>query len=316
MEYKDYYKILGVDKKAPAADIKKAYRKLAVQYHPDKNPGNKEAEEKFKLVNEANEVLGDPEKRKKYDELGENWGRFQQTGQGQPGGGFDWSAYGGQPGGNYYYEGDINDMFGNDKGNGFSDFFETFFGRQSNRQKSQRHFKGQDYESEMEITLEEAYQGTSRIIQVHNERLRITVKPGAYDGQVLRIKGKGATGSTDQHRGDLYVRIRQKPHPVFNRRNDDLYANQNISLYTAVLGGDVLVNTLSGTVKAKIQAGTQNGKAIRIKGKGMPAYDVVEKHGDLYLQLVVLIPEKLSREERQLFEQLKKLQENEQVKQN
>jgi curved DNA-binding protein len=298
MEYKDYYKVLGVDKKASEADIKKVYRKLAVQYHPDKNQGNKEAEEKFKQINEAYEVLGDPEKRKKYDELGENWNQFQ------PGGGYSQS----RQGRSYQYEGDINDLFGG--GSGFSDFFETFFGRSSGRktgQRSQQHFKGQDYEAEMEITLEEAYNGTSRIIQVHNEKLRITVKPGAYDGQLLRIKGKGAEGSSTEHRGDLYARVKIKPHATFNRKGDDLYTNQFIDLYTGVLGGDALVNSISGTVKVKIPAGTQNGKSIRIKGKGMPVYNATDKFGDLYVQLLITIPDKLTKEEKQLFEQLKQL---------
>jgi curved DNA-binding protein len=319
MEYKDYYKILGVDKKATEDQIKRAYRKLAVQYHPDKNPGNKEAEEKFKLVNEANEVLGDPEKRKKYDELGENWNRFQQSGQGgQPGysgGGFDWSAFGGNQGGPYY-----EDMFGSGGGgNGFSDFFEAFFGRGSRQragQQSSQHFKGGDYEAEVEITLEEAYKGTTRIIRVHEEKLRITIKPGAYDGQILRIKGKGASGSSEKHRGDLYVRIRMAPHPVYTRKGDDLYATQNIDLYTAVLAGETLVRTLSGTVKVKTPAGTQNGTTIRIKGKGMPLSHKSEQFGDLYLQLHVIIPSSLTEKEVQLFEQLRKLQTEKEVKQN
>jgi curved DNA-binding protein len=318
MEYKDYYKILGVDKKASQADIKKAYRKLAVQYHPDKTQGNKEAEEKFKLVNEAHEVLGDEEKRKKYDELGENWNRFQQSGQGQPGGGWSPFGGGGQPGGSYHYEGDMNDFFGGkgNGGSGFSDFFEQFFGGGTGRQGRQQHFKGQDYEAEMEITLGEAYQGTSRIIKVHDERLRITVKPGAYDGQLLRIKGKGAHGSTEQHRGDLYVRVRIKADPTFHRRGDDLYATQPVDLGTAVLGGDALVTTLSGQIKVKIAAGTQNGATIRIKGKGMPVNNTTDKFGDLYLQIQVLIPDKLSKEEKQLFEQLRKLSKEKQVNQN
>lgn len=319
MEYKDYYKILGVDKKASQDQIKKAYRKLAVQYHPDKNPGNKEAEEKFKLINEANEVIGDPEKRKKYDELGENWNRFQQSGQGgQQGGGFDWSSFGGQGGGTYYTESDVNDMFGSQGGNGFSDFFEAFFGRGSRQRAGQQqsHFKGGDYEAETEVSLEEAYKGTSRIIQVHNEKLRITIRPGAYDGQLLRIKGKGAEGSSDKYRGDLYVRIRLRPHPIFTRRGDDLYATQIIDLYTAVLGGDVYVNTLGGKVKVKTPAGTQNGATIRIRGKGMPKSDAPEQAGDLYLQWQVNIPANLSEKEKQLFEQLRKLQAEQQVKQN
>ena len=311
MEYKDYYKILGVDKSASQDEIKKSYRKLARQYHPDKNPGNKEAEEKFKLVNEANEVLGDPEKRKKYDELGQNWNRFGQAGA-------EYAQQ--QGGGQYHYEGDLSDLFGNG-GSGFSDFFETFFGSSSrqgtrSRTRGRSEYVGQDYQAKLEITLDEAYHGTSRIIQVHEERLRITTKPGAYEGQVLRIKGKGAQGSSPKNRGDLYVQIHVKPHANFNRKNDDLYANLTIDLYTAVLGGDSIVNTLSGAIKVTIMAGTQNGKLIRIKGKGMPVYDRTGNFGDLYLQINVQIPEQLSKDERNLFEQLRKLNSGRKVKQN
>lgn len=311
MEYKDYYKILGVDKKATEAEIKKAYRKLAVQYHPDKNPGNKEAEDKFKLINEAHEVIGDPEKRKKYDELGENWNKFGQQGAG------DWSSAfegGGGKGRSYQYQGDMNDLFG--EGNGFSDFFETFFGRSGGRRAGQQaHFKGQDYETEMEISLEEAFQGASRIIHVGEEKLRISVKPGAYDGQLLRIKGKGAAGSSSQHRGDLYVRIRVKPNAIFHRKGDDLQLTQVVDLYSAVLGGDVLVKSISGTVKMKIPSGTQNGKTFRIKGKGMPVYDRSDQFGDLYVQIQVALPKSLGKEEKHLFEQLKQLQQGKSVNQ-
>jgi curved DNA-binding protein len=302
MEYKDYYKTLGIDKKATAAEIKKAYRKLAVQYHPDKNPGNKEAEDKFKLINEAYEVIGDTEKRKKYDELGENWNRFGQQGAG------DWSSsYGGGQGRSYQYEGDFKDIFGG--GNGFSDFFETFFGGGGRKKAGQQtHFRGHDYEAEMEITLEEAYQGTNRIIQVGDEKLRISVKPGAYDGQLLRIKGKGAAGSSSQHRGDLYVRIRVKPHDKFHRKGDDLHTIQAVDIYTAVLGGDLVVKAITGMVKMKIPAATQNGKTFRIKGKGLPVYDKAGQFGDLYVQVQVALPQNLTKEEKQLFEQLKQLQ--------
>ena len=304
MEYKDYYKTLGVDKKATDGEIKKAYRKLAVQYHPDKNPGNKEAEDKFKLINEAHEVLGDPEKRKKYDELGENWNKFGQQGAG------DWSSgFGGAAGSRrgQQYQGDFKDLFG--EGNGFSDFFETFFGRGGGKRSGQQsHFKGQDYEAEMDISLEEAFQGTGRIINVGTEKLRITVKPGAYDGQLLRIKGKGAVGSSNQHRGDLYVRVRIRENDFFLRKGDDLYMTQPVDLYSAVLGGDVLVKSISGTVKMKLPSGTQNGKTFRIKGKGMPVYDKSEQFGDLYVQIEVALPKTLGKEEKQLFEQLKQLQ--------
>jgi curved DNA-binding protein len=313
MEYKDYYKILGVDKKASQADIKKAYRKLAVQYHPDKNVGNKEAEEKFKQINEANEVLGDPEKRKKYDELGENWNQYQQPGN-------DWSG-GGQQGRRYQYEGDFSDIFGRD-GGGFSDFFDAFFGKGTGRNTGGRRsqadaqYKGQDFEAELGITLEEAHHGTSRVIQVGDEKLRITIKPGVYDGQLLRVKGKGGEGSNNKSRGDLYARIKILAHAIFTRKNDDLYATQNIDLSTAVLGGEVMVNTIGGTIKVTIPAGTQNGKTIRIKGKGMPVNDAADKFGDLYLQLHVTIPTNLTEQEKQLFEQLRKLQLEKQMKQN
>lgn len=293
MEYRDYYQILGVDKKASADDIKKAFRKLAVKYHPDKNPGNKEAEEKFKQANEANEVLSDPEKRKKYDTLGENWNKYQDAGAGRPGGN--------------NYGGDFNDIFG---ASGFSDFFDTFFGggstgtRSKTRNARQHTVKGQNYETEMSITLEEAAAGTSRLIQLENEKLRITTKPGAYDGQQLRVKGKGGRGSSEAHHGDLYVRIRVQPHPFFERRSDDLYLQQKIDLYTAVLGGEIIISTLTGKIKIKIQPGTQNGKTIRVKGKGMPVYGTAN-FGDLFVVLQTTIPETLTEEQKTLFEQLK-----------
>ena len=291
MEYKDYYKVLGVDKKASPADIKKAYRTLAVKHHPDKNQGNKAAEEKFKLANEANEVLSNPEKRKKYDELGDNWQQYEQghnQAKGNPfnrAGGYD----GGEP-------------FGSQSD--FSDFFEQFFGGRSNSAKPQNR-KGHDYETEMEISLEEAFHGTHRIIQLENEKLRITTKPGAYTDQLLRIKGKGALGSNEQHRGDLFVRIKVKQHPQFIRKGDDLYNTFNIDLYSSVLGGEIIVNTLSGQVKVKIESGTQNGKTVRLKGKGMPRHENPTTYGDLYIQLQVQIPDKLTDKQRELFKQLK-----------
>ena len=299
MDYKDYYKILGVDKKASQDEIKKAYRVLAVKHHPDKNPDNKVAEEQFKLANEANEVLGNSEKRKKYDELGENWQQYEKQGnqQGE-------NPFGDNQGGRYRYESNGNDDFGGQTD--FSDFFEQFFsggarnggGRTQNR-------KGGDYETEMEITLEEAYQGTSRTIQVEGEKLRITTKPGSYNDQRLRIKNKGAKGSSEDNRGDLFVKIKVKNHPDFIRKGDDLYHTQSVDLYTAVLGGEVLVSTLSGQVKIKIAEGTQNGKSIRLKGKGMVIYDKKDVFGDFYLEIKVQIPDKLTDKQRDLFEQLK-----------
>ena len=286
-------------KDASADEIKKAFRRLAVQHHPDKEGGD---EAKFKEINEAYEVLGNAEKRKKYDELGENWRQYENAGAGQGN-----RRRGNGQGGPFSYEGDFSDMFGQGGPSGFSDFFEQFFGggtRAGGRQGGRADFKGQDYESEMEITLEEAYHGTNRLIQLENEKLRINTKPGAYEDQLLRIKGKGGRGSKDHH-GDLYVRIRVMPHPQFIRKGEDLHTSQTIDLYTAVLGGSTIVNTLSGQLKVKIPAGTQIGKIIRLKGQGMPIYGKSNMFGDLYVQLQVHLPEALTDKQRQLFEQLK-----------
>ena len=216
MDYKDYYKILGVAKTASPEEIKKAYRKLAVKYHPDKNPDNKQAEESFKLANEANGVLGNIEKRKKYDELGENWQQYERQEKQSNG-----SPFGGQN----YTQQDGNNPFGEQAD--FSDFFEQFFaGRNRGNGKPQSR-KGGDYETQMEITLEEAYQGTSRIIDVENEKLRITTKPVNQNDQQLLIKNKGAQGLGDGQRGDLFVRIKVKTHPLFARKGDNLYFIRN-----------------------------------------------------------------------------------------
>ncbi|MCP9769874.1 J domain-containing protein [Lacihabitans sp. LS3-19] len=292
MEYKDYYKTLGIDKKASQDEIKKAFRKLAVKYHPDKNPDDKIAEAQFKLINEANGVLSDPEKRKKYDELGENWQQYEQYGKQQGGNPFGGNGrqYAGNTGG-----------FSND--GDFSDFFEQFFG--SGGRQRPRNRKGGDYETEMTISLDEAYKGTSRIINVESEKLRISTKPGAYTDQLLKIAGKGAKGSTAALRGDLYVRIKVQDKVPFQRRGDNLYVSQNVSVYDAVLGGEILAETMTGKVKMKIEAGTQNGKTLRLKGKGMPVYGKEGNFGDLYVQIQVLIPDKLTETQKELFEKLK-----------
>ena len=305
MDYKDYYKILGVDKKASQDEIKKAYRKLAVKYHPDKNPGDEAAEEKFKEINEANEVLGDPEKRQKYDELGENWQHFQQGG-GQ-GSGFDWSQWQQQPGGGrYYYEGGASD-FGDE---GFSDFFENIFGGMGGRggQRRRAQGKGQDYEANMEITLEEAYHGTSRILQLQNQKIRINTKPGTQDGQKLRIKGKGAPGFNGGPAGDLFINVSVLPHSLYQRKGNDLIQKINVDLFTAVLGGKTEINTFSGPVKVTIPQGTQNDKTLRIKGKGMPLYGKKDQFGSMLVKININIPSNLSEEQKELFEKLRALE--------
>jgi curved DNA-binding protein len=301
MDYKDYYKMLGVEKSASQADIKKAYRALAKKYHPDKNKGDKAAEEKFKDVSEAYEVLGDEAKRKQYDELGANWRHFQQQG-GDP--------FRGQRGGRgTYYEGDASEMFG---GSGFSDFFEQFFGGGFAQQTGDfrgraRTTKGQDYEGEMSITLQEAYTGTARLLTVNGQQLRITTKPGVADGQVLKIKGKGGPAAGGGAPGDLYIRVLVQPFPGFDRQGDDLHTQLNIDMYTAILGGDAQVSTLTGKLKLKIPPGTQNGKTLRLRGKGMPVYGKPDQHGDLYVKIEVQLPVHLSEEERSLMLQLRDL---------
>ncbi|MBC5991674.1 DnaJ C-terminal domain-containing protein [Pontibacter cellulosilyticus] len=302
MEYKDYYKILGVEKSASQADIKKAYRALAKKYHPDKNKGDQAAENKFKDISEAYEVLGDKDKRAQYDQLGANWRQFQQGGG--PAGG-SYQSYGGG-----FSQQDINDMFGGSGGGGgFSDFFQQFFGGgggfgQAAGGRTRTH-RGQDYQAEMEITLEEAYSGTSRLINTDQQQLRITTKPGVADGQTLRIKGKGGPAAGGGQSGDLYIKVLIRPHPKFDRKGDDLYTDLNLDMYTAILGGETHVNTMSGTIKLKIPAGTQNGKTLRLRGKGMPHYGKPDQHGDLYVKINVMLPTQLNNEERNLLEKLR-----------
>jgi curved DNA-binding protein len=307
MEYKDYYKILGVDKNATPKDIKKAYRKLAAKYHPDKTKGDKTAEEKFKEVNEANEVLSDPEKREKYDTLGANWQAYEQAGG-------DWRQYAQQqPGGQntYYYEGDPSEFFGGHAGDdGFSSFFEQFFGSRSKggfgggRQRTSRSFNGGDIEAELPITLLEAYQGGKRTFELNGQKLRITIKPGSYDGQKLRIKGKGQPGVNGGAKGDLYIKLRVQPDARFERKGNDLWVTKTIDLYTAILGGKIEIPTLTGSVKMNIPKGTDNGKTLRLKGKGMPI-NGTKSFGDLMVKIKVVLPKNLSKEEEELFEILK-----------
>lgn len=302
MEYKDYYKILGVDKKASQDDIKKAYRKLALKYHPDKNPDNKSAEEKFKDIGEAYEVLKDTEKRQKYDQLGANWKHYQQAG-------FDPSAhgfYGGQPGGSYRYEfhGDPSEMFG---GSGFSDFFESFFGRSRSGFQGfgnyDQEIPGSDLAGEISITLHEAYFGAERIVDLGNEKIRVKIKPGAYDGLKLRIKGKGQQGTSGKS-GNLYLTIRLQSHNLYQRKGDDLLMEKSIDVFTAMLGGKQKIKTFTGEVNINIPEGTQNGKNLRLKGKGMPKYNK-SGFGDLIIKLKVQLPKKISKEQKELINKLK-----------
>jgi len=290
MEFKDYYKILGVSKTATTEDIKKAYRKLAVKYHPDKNQGNKAAEEKFKEANEANDVLSDPEKRKKYDELGDNWKSYQGGGNPFPNQGFNTGSRQ-----RYSSREDDDDRF--------SDFFEAIFGNRFGGGRGRS--KGDDYKTNVTISLEEAYMGTARLLEVNGEKLQMKFKPGTADQHNLRIKGKGGPASNGGERGDIYVTVHISPHGYFERKGDDLYCEIAVDLYTAILGGKTTVNTLKGPIQINIPKETENGKVLRLKGLGMPVYANANDFGDIYAKVKLVLPKNLSKEEIDLFQQLK-----------
>ncbi|TGE14278.1 DnaJ C-terminal domain-containing protein [Hymenobacter elongatus] len=302
MDYKDYYKTLGVDKTATTDQIKKAYRKLARQHHPDVNPNDPTAERKFKEVNEANEVLSDEAKRRKYDQLGADWQRYQQTGsaggRGGRGGGFDWSQY--TQGG-----GGANDPFG---GADFSDFFSSIFGDASGRAGgSPRPAAGQDYQAELELTLADAYHGGPRTLTVNDKKLRLTIQPGVEDGQTIRLRDQGTPGRNGGPSGSLFITIRLQPDARYTRTGSDLTMEVPVSIYKALLGGEQVVDTISGPVKIMIKPETQNGTRLRLRGKGFPVYKQADQHGDLYLRLTLTLPQNLTDEEKALIQQLAEL---------
>lgn len=335
MEYRDYYDILGVDKDADQDEVRRAFRRLARKHHPDLNPNDPEAEERFKEINEAYEVLSDPEKRRKYDRLGANWDRYQQTG-GQPGG-FNWGEWttGGPGSGGaqrvYVRQGrpeDLEDLFGG--GSPFSDFFTQIFGGMGGgaaprtapggvgqagatrtgaypggfeyEVQAQR---GRDYEQEVDISLREAYNGTSRILQRDGRRLSISIPPGAHTGTRVRVAGEGGAGAAGGEAGDLYLRVKVQSDPQFEREGDDLRVTVPLDLYTAILGGETRVPTMDGSVMLNIPPGTQNGQVFRLRGKGMPKLRNREDHGDLYAEADVQLPTDLTSRQRELFEQLR-----------
>jgi curved DNA-binding protein len=321
MEYKDYYKILGVDRGASEKDVKRAYRRLARQFHPDVNPDDKRAEERFKEINEAHEVLSDPEKRAKYDQLGASWRQWQHTGH-DPGQ-FDWSQwFGGAPGGvRVEWGGDLGDLFGGAGADLFSDFFRGLFGGMGGtgrtrtadapfgRTTSQRTQRGQDLEAPVEITLEEALHGTIRVLEREGRRIRVKIPPGARSGTKVRVAGKGSSGRGGGPSGDLHLNVTVRPHPAFQREGNDLRCNVHLDLYTAVLGGQVRVPTLNGDVSLKIPAGTSGGKTFRLRGKGMPNPRQPKQRGDLLATVEIQVPQRLDARERELFEELGRLRE-------
>ena len=317
MEYKDYYEALGVSRDADEKEIKRAFRKKARQYHPDVNPGDEAAEERFKEINEAYEVLSDPEKRAKYDQFGSAWKDWERRG-GQPGD-FNWGQWtSGSPGGQranvrYATAEDLEDLFGG--GTPFSDFFSQLFGGGGGFRGAQggayrpRPQRGQDLEQEVEITFEEAYHGSTRLLHKDGRRLQVKIPPGAATGTRIRMSGEGAPGAAGGQTGDLFLRVKVQPSPRFERRGDDLYTTVAVDLYTAILGGEAQVETPTGAVMLTIPAGTQNGQTFRLRGKGMPKLRHPEEHGDLYAEVEVELPTELSEHERELFQELKGLSE-------
>ena len=308
MAYIDYYKILGVDKNASQDDVKKAFRKLARKYHPDLNPNDPSAKDKFQEINEANEVLSDPEKRKKYDEYGEHWKHAdefeaqkkarQHAGAG--GGGF--SGFGGD-GGSYWYSSDGEGFSGGDAG-GFSDFFESMFGHRGGGGRGGSGFRGQDFNAELHLSLRGAAQTHKQVLNVNGKQVRITIPAGVADGQGIKLKGYGGEGINGGPAGDLYITFRIAEDPVFKRLGDDLYVDVEVDLYTAVLGGEKVVDTLEGKVKLKIKPETQNGTKVRLKGKGFPIYKKEGQFGDLIVTYSVKIPTSLTDRQKELFREL------------
>ena len=299
MEFKDYYKTLGVSKTATQDEIKKAFRKLAVKYHPDKNQGDKAAEEKFKSLSEANEVLSDPEKRRKYDQLGENYRSYEQQGGGAQG--FDWGQWSG--GGGRRTQTNADD-FG---GGNFSDFFESIFGggfsgQQSGRQM--RQIRGQDLTAEMEISLEDVFEGASREVNINGTRVNLKLKPGLREGQVLRMKGKGQPGRNGGPAGDLLITIHISEHPVYKVKGNDLYFDQYMDLFTAVLGGKTVIKSIDKTINIDIPAGTDSNKTFRLKGLGVPHFEDSSKRGDAFVKMIISVPKDLTDKEKEILKEM------------
>jgi curved DNA-binding protein len=303
MEYQDYYKLLGVDKNADEKEIKKAYRKLARQFHPDMNPNDKTAEKHFKEINEAYEVLSDADKRAKYNQLGSNYQQWQRMGgQNNPNAGFNWGNWAANNQGN---TGGFRTQDFNEGGAEFTDFFSTIFGGGARTRESYKQpIRGRDLEQPIEVTLEEAYKGTERVLNRAGKRRTIRIQSGVKEGTRIRVAGEGEPGYANGPSGDLFLIVNIKPHDRFERQDDDLYTDLKVSVYTAALGGEVHVQSLAGDVKLRIPAGTQSGKTIRIAGRGMPRLHQPDQKGDLYARVLIQIPTNLSEEEQSLYERL------------
>ncbi|MEO6916962.1 MAG: J domain-containing protein [Chitinophagaceae bacterium] len=297
MAFIDYYKVLGIDKSASTEDIKKVYRKLARKHHPDLNPNDKQSNLVFQQINEANEVLSDPEKRKKYDEYGENWknaDQFEEARRQQAAGGGRAQDFGGSGGGDF-------------GGGDFSDFFGSLFGNQGRSSQSRDvKFKGQDYRAELRVPLREAFTTHQQTLTLNDKKVRITIPAGIADGQVIKLKGHGSAGVNGGPAGDLFITFVIDPDAVFKRVGDDLFITIEVDLYTAVLGGEVTVETLGSAVKLKVKPELQNNTKVRLKGKGFPVYKKDGEFGDLIVTYNIKMPTGLTEKQKELFRELSK----------
>lgn len=292
MAFVDYYKILEIDKNATDVDIKKAYRKMARKYHPDLNPNDKDAERKFKEVNEANEVLSNTENRKKYDQHGENWQHAEEYEKAQQ---------------QQSQRSGTQDGFGS-RGGDYSDFFESMFGGRATGGRSRTtQYKGQDFNAELHLDLKDVYTTHQRTLTINGKNIRLTIPAGVENGQIIKINGLGSEGANGGPKGDLYITFTIENHTHFKLDKHNLYSNANLDLYTAVLGGECVADTFDGKVKLKVPPGTQNGTKVKLKGKGFPVYKKEGEFGDLYITYQIKIPSNLSQKEKELFTELSKL---------
>ena len=300
MDYKDYYQTLGVSRDASAEEIRKAYRKLAMKYHPDRNPGDKQAEERFKEINEAYQVLNDPQKRAHYDRVGSAYSNWQQ--RGAPSGGFDWSQFArSAPGGTRVEYGDLNDLFGGEGGGLFSEFFRTIFGGGGMGATGTTSRANPAYQQQVEISLEDAFNGITLKIQVDGKRKQVRIPPGVRTGSKVRVAGAGPNGT------DLYLIVQVKEHKNFERKGNDLHTTAKVNAFTAILGGEAEVETMTGKVKLTIPPGTQPEQVFRLAGRGMPHLKSSNTKGDLFVRLKVEIPRYLSSKQRELLEEASKI---------
>jgi len=306
MDYIDYYKTLEVSKTATEAEIKKAYRKLARKYHPDLNPNDKEAEKKFKEINEANEVLGNAENRKKYDKYGKDWqhaDEFEKAG-------YNPNQQRTRQSSSDFSGGDFSDFGGDFSGSDFSDFFNSMYGS-ARSGRTQSKYRGQDFNAELQLDLAAAYTTHKQNLTVNGKNIRITIPAGVENGQIIKIAGHGGPGANGGPNGDLYITFSIENNSDFKREGNNLYADVDLDLYTAILGGEIFVNTFDGKVKIKVPEETQPGTKVKLKGKGFPVYKKENQFGDLYITYKLKVPTKLSKKEKELFQELSKMRNHE-----